>query len=732
MNNTAHIAADFIWRWRFLLAGLCLLCSALAATQILSLGVSNSLEIWYPEDDPELLNYRQFQQTYGNDEIVVVAVSSDDGFLTDSGMELVGELTDRLLDVDGVATVTSLVTVPQSLSEVRGRLQSADGKTTALVLQMMSGEEFESRRHQILLNIKESIASYGIEPKLAGYGVVFDGLNEESTTGTTTLLIYAHGLMVVLLAFFFRKPGAVLVTLFAVGNATLWTMGLYVLLGQKLSMITMVLPTLVLVIGIADCVHLLRSVAKQDDSLEQRERVVRGLAAVIGPCLLTSVTTAAGFMALTTSGLPVVKTLGWFGGIGMLAAYATSMIICTAGLTWRGAEPKSAESRLDAVAVSLFSTATRYPRSVIAAFVLAAFVAVFGLTRLETDTNSIGYLKKTHQVRRDSDFIEANLGPYVPVEFTVTARGDILQRDKLDAIQRWQVAVTQMDAIGWSWSLLDALGIRHDERPSSLAMDTLRQRLERIRQFSPVTAAAMLAGNNELRISFGAPIMSAGSVRSLIEDIVSRADLPPDLELKAAGYSPLYTRIVDELVWSQVRGFSAAILLIVLLLGLAMRSWHRILLALPANAVPVALTLGLMGLTGIPLDVASATIATVILGLVVDDTVHILRPSAGRDISGSLQIAANRAGGTLLMTSIVLALGFLVLGLAEIRSVVWFGTLTSFAMIAAILTDLLLLPALATVADHTRGGHQVFHTQSSALDQAQKLPQRHSQLSHNI
>jgi len=731
MNNTAVIASNFIWRWRFPLAALCLLCSALAATQMPSLGVSNSLEIWYPEDDPELKNYRQFQQTYGNDEIVVVAVSSNDGFANEAGTELIGELTDRLLDVDGVATVTSLVTVPQSLTEARGRLLSDDGKTTALVLQMMSGKEFESRRHRILTNIKNSIASYGIEPRLAGYGVVFDGLNEESTTGTTTLLLYAHGLMVVLLAVFFRKPGAVIVTLFAVGNATLWTMGLYVIFGQKLSMITMVLPTLVLVIGIADCVHLLRSVARQDESLAQRERVVRGLAAVIGPCLLTSVTTAAGFMALATSGLPVVQTLGWFGGIGMLAAYATSMIFCTAGLTWRGAEPKTAASKLDAVAVNLVNTATRYPRSIIAVFGVAVIVAMFGLSQLETDTDSIGYLKKTHQVRRDSDFIETNLGPYVPVEFTVTAHGDILQSDNLDAIQRWQLDVAQMDAVGWSWSLLDALGIQRDQRPSSLTMETLRRRLERIRQFSPVTAAAMLAGNTELRISFGAPIMSAGSVRSLIEDIVERADLPPDLELKAAGYSPLYTRIVDELVWSQVRGFSAAILLIVLLLGVAMRSWRRILLALPANAVPVALTLGLMGLTGIPLDVASATIATVILGLVVDDTVHILQPSAGRGINDSLQIAADRAGGTLLMTSIVLALGFLVLGLAEIRSVVWFGTLTSFAMIAAILTDLLLLPALASIADRPHGNHQVFHTQSSVLDQAQKPAQQHSQSSHS-
>ena len=682
------------------MSALCLGLSLLAASQLTSLTVSNSLEIWYPADDPELLNYRHFQQTYGNDELVVAAVSNNDGFASDAGIELVGSLTDDLLDIDGVATVTSLVTVPQSLGEARGRLLSDDGKTTALVLQMMVGEEFELRRHQILEDIAQAIEAHDMEARLAGYGIVFDALNEESTTGTTSLLLYAHGLMILLLAFLFRKWGAVAITLLAVGNATLWTMGLYVVLGQKLNMITMVLPTLVLVIGIADCVHLLRSVAKQDRKLPQPERVVQGLAAVIGPCLLTSVTTAAGFMALTTSGLPVVQSLGWFGGVGMMAAYITSMIICTAGLSWRGAEPKTAASKLDAIAVGMFGAATRSPRSIIAAFVVVLIVAGYGLSQLETDTNSIGYLKKSHKVRKDSDFIEATIGPYVPVEFTVTARGDIVQGDNLDAIQQWQLAVAQMNEVGWSWSLVDALGIKRDERPSSLGDDILRQRLARIRQFSPVTTAGMLAGQSELRVSFGTPIVSAGSIRSLIADIVAKADFPPHLELKPAGYSPLYTRIVDELVWSQVRGFSAAIVLIVLLLGMAMRSWRRILLALPANAIPVALTLGVMGLSGIPLDVASATIATVILGLVVDDTVHILKPSGSSGINQSLEIAAHTAGGTLLMTTIVLALGFLVLGLAEIRSVAWFGTLTSFAMIAAILTDLLFLPALASLGQH--------------------------------
>ena len=155
MNRLAETTAESLWRWRYLFATSCLIVTLFAATKLTSLSVSNSLDIWYPQDAVELVNYRNFQQTYGNDEIVVVAVSSTPGtdFYGETGLDLIGEMTDQLLEVEGVATVTSMVTVPESFAEARARLLSADGTTTAIIVQMMSGEAFEVRRHQILQDI---------------------------------------------------------------------------------------------------------------------------------------------------------------------------------------------------------------------------------------------------------------------------------------------------------------------------------------------------------------------------------------------------------------------------------------------------------------------------------------------------------------------------------------------------------------------------------------------------
>ncbi|MDA0993515.1 MAG: MMPL family transporter [Proteobacteria bacterium] len=696
MSQSSAKSARFLWKNRFLLCALVFLITLTAAQQLASLSVSNSLEIWYPEDDPELVNYREFQNAYGSDEIIVVAVSyrDDSVFTSDESVYLVGELTDRLLDLESVATVTSLVTVPESLASVRGRLLSADGKTTALIVQPTIGADAESRRAQLLTEIRKAVDAHGLDTHLGGYGVVFEGLNEASTTGAAELILAAHLLMIFLLAFSFRRALPVFVTLISVGLATIWTMGLYAATGHQLHMVTMVLPTLVLVIGIADCMHVLRSVAEQDANLAQNERVIAGLGESIGPCFLTSATTAAGFLGLAASGLPAVQQLGWFGAAGMVAAFICSMVIVTAALSWPGVEPVSRRMSADTAAASLCDFGTRRFKPVLAVFLLLAAIAGYGIGLLNVDTGSIGYLKKSHPVRQDSDFIERQFGAYVPIEFTVTAEGDVLTTQNLDAIWAWQKAALQIPKIEWSWSLVSAFDLATTETPTSVGIQRLSREINRMQQFSPTTFQSMVSGAHELRVSFGAPILSSVAVQSLIEEIQMTADFPFNLTLKPAGYAPLYTRIIDEIVMSQVRGFASAIVLIVILLGIGMRSWRRVLLALPANAIPVALTLGLMGLSGIPLDVASATIASVILGLVVDDTVHILRPAPGASLAESLRLASRKSGGTLVMTSVILAGGFLVLGLAEIRSIAWFGVLTSFAVIAAILTDLLLLPAL--------------------------------------
>ncbi len=688
-------AAQALWRYRRWLLAAALLTSIAAGSQLASLGVSNSLAVWYPDDDPALESYRAFQERFGNDELVVVAVSAERRMDDEAGRARLAELTDELYYVDGVASVTSIANVPRTLAEARARLISDDGRTAALLVQLADRNVAESRRREILENVRAAVTKANFDARLAGYGVIFDTLNEASTEGAATLLVVAHVAMLGLLLVFFGSIGATLVTVSTVAAATVWTMGLYAACDQAINMVTMALPTLVLVIAVSDCVHVLRAVARQPHDLPQATRVVRGIAAVLAPCALTTVTTAAGFLALTITELPIVRMLGAFGAAGMLAAFVAAFAILPGCLALRAAEPAGGPAWPDSVANRLGGLGQRRPAAVTAAFTVLGIAAIAGLRYLETDTYSIGYLSEHHPARLDSEYVEATVGPYAPIDYLVNAE-DVLAPELLDDLQAWQRALVAGGAVNWSWSLVDALGIDRNTRPSSLSLDDVAGRLAHLRVVAPELTDSLLDGRATLRVTFGAPMMSARRVQSLLETIDSHADFSADVSVEAAGYASLYTRIVERIVRAEVAGFAYAVLLIVTAIGIATRSLGRCLLAIVSNALPLALTLGLMGWIGIPLDVATATIATVILGLIVDDTVHILHPG-GRHPAAATRAAIRRCGGSLVITSLTLGAGLMLLGLADIRSVAWFGALCSFAMLAALFSDLLLLPALATL-----------------------------------
>jgi len=697
MKSFPLIIASRLWQYRVAGVATLLLATIVAASQLAGLTVSNSMAAWFPDQDSAVSDYEEFRRTFGSDEIVVVAVSAAESFVGEAGSERIGQLTDRFLDIPGVATVTSRVTVPRSLQSAQDRLLSPDGLTTVLLVQLLDGGDIEQHRRRILADLDEAASGFGLQVRLAGYGVIYAALNEASTSGASGILLAAHVLMFIVLWCFLRQAKAAVATLLAVSVASILTLGLFVGAGQQLNMVTMALPTLVLVIGIADCVHLIRSVERQSATYSIERRVVRGVAAVIGPCFVATLTTAAGFLVLSTSGIAAIRSLGWFAALGMVLAFVCVFTLLPALLPWvRPA--KFAQADLPSVfARWLCRVAQNRPILTVTASVILLFGSGFGIARLDVDTYSIGYLDTEHRVRRDSDFIESMIAPYAPIDFTLTSSKNILRPATLDALQSWQRRITQVTDATWSWSLLDALATPADRAPSSMPAGWLQRKLRRLQNFAPVTASSMIAGERQLRVTFGAPMMSAKKLRRLINEIRDRADFPDDVTVKAAGYAPLYARIIDELVQSQVRSFSFALVLVLALLAIATRSAKRLLLAVPANLLPVLLTLGVMGLTGIPLDVATITIATIIFGLVVDDTVHLLHPAgtADRPLSEAVAESVRQRGGSLLVTSVVLAAGFLVFGLAEVRSITWFGLLISFAVVAAIVADLTLLPAVA-------------------------------------
>ena len=734
MTAADRIVASIV-RLRTQLLLLVMVVTGLAMLGLTRVGVDNAVEVWFPSDDPALLDYHDFLGTFGNDEVVVIGVYSADGIVSEDGLakvKAVGEAAER---VQGIARVRSIVTEPL----VRGDLGSlevapisdpedaarvlerdplvsamvADDQRTALVLaEMEAMGDIDARRDGILADLQTAVRAVERDATFAGIGVVYAALNQASTVDAATVIGASYLLILVLARLLLGRWRPVFLTLTVVGVGAVWLLGLYGASGRDINMVTMVMPTLVLVIGVSDCVHMLVHVAATPRELAPLERVKAGVGAVIWPCLFNTLTTAMGFLALASAPMPVIQDLGIFCALGLVAAFVVSLLLCTLMAMSASFLPVLptrgwVQRAVDAMA----QLAVRRPGQVLVVSGFVTLIGLLGMTRIEVDTYSIDFLFPDHPARVDSDRLEAEFGPYTPLEFVVHSEDGVRSPDVLQAVAKWQDAMEADPRVGWTRSLADVVqnldrvmsGQSEGRIPSEAAS------VEQILFLFEADADSNIdrfvdAADTQLRVTVGVPMTSAQVFGETIGALEAMAELPPGSRIQPAGYIPLYVQIMDHIVASQLSSFAIAFVVIFSLIGLLFRSPRLVILAIPANLLPVFVTLGAMGAVGIRLDVATVTIAAIVLGLVVDDTTQFLyryREMARRhdDVSEVVIETVRSVGRPMLITTIILAGGFSVLALAAIKSVAYFGVLLAIALISAVLVDLVLLPALLVLID---------------------------------
>lgn len=740
MNRTERLVANLQKR-RWLVLFALLLSAAFAAKGALKVGVNNSLEIWFVEDDPSFETYQEFQQEYGNDEVVVLALRNEQGVLTQEGMDQLYRLSQAAESVDGISEAYSLANArgldggeggldvsvlyhpdrPVSSERLTARvtnnpllnerLISQDTKTALVIAKMSATDEIDAVRDGVLEDLREAVSRTGLSVKTAGMGVIYSALNELSLRDSQVFIAASNILIFVVLALLFRRLLPIVVTLGVIALASLWLMGLYGAAGKSTNMVTMVLPTLMLIIGVSDCVHFLGHAARSHDGTDRDQQVRKSLAFMMWPCLMNSLTTAAGFASLAFAPMPVVRDLGIFAAIGVLGAFIAAFLGCTIALTWPQAEPKSSGLNPILGAVRFLARlASRRPKKVLLGGLFALLFAGVGITQLTVDTYSIGFLRDSHPVVQDSEAIEAEFGPYTPLEFLVSLP-ETLESDSAPAVLRsiaeWQDKMAAKPQVGWTQSYVDGLrrleqiwtngGTEAYRLPTD---DIMLSQLMLGYDPSGDPGLPQMVSEDErvLRVTVGIPMGSAQEFESHIEELSALASFPKGTELEATGYLPLYVEMMDAVVDSQLSSFSMAFCIIFFMLALLFRSLSIAAYAVPANLLPVVVILGIMGVTGIALDVATVTISAVVLGLVVDDTTqflyryrHELQHSS--TVEEAVEKAIVGAGQAMAATSLALGLGFLVLTLTAVKSIAFFGLLCTLALLIALLSDLLILPA---------------------------------------
>ena len=736
-----------LMRHRWLVAGAVLAATGTLGVYASRVGMDNTVDVWFVEGDPALKAYKEFQQTFGNDEVVAVAVVDDRGVWRPETLNSLRDAVARLEKVGGikrVVAVTNAQLVAAGAADIEvhpatsgpldaagavrlraeveadpllaGRLVTKDGTTAMLFAQMDTMGDIDARRDGVLKEteaaLEAALKPAGVTWHTAGIGVIYNALNVISAKEGALFMGAAFGLIFLLLWPLFRSFAAVAVCIGAVGSALVMTRGLYGLFGHDDNMVTLTLPVLVLVLGIEDCVYFLL-----DRAADPEARPEKVLGHVMVPCLFTSLTVMAGFASLATSQMRVVRDFGVYAAIGIGIAYVTTMAFCTFAFSFKGfslRRPPEWHSGFSARALRFIDQVGHRSRvAIVAVSVLALLVCAYGMSKVEVDTYSLGFLPESHAVVRDTDAIEKRFGAFTPLEIVVTAEGkEAIETDPaiLRGVLAFEQALKKDPEVRDAFSIADVAARAHQlqgdagtpfevaARPDVLAQDLLGFFSDPDSQWRSLTDAE----KRTVRITASVPALSAKQYGKLIDRVLAlaRTTLPPSVTVAPSGYLPLYVKMMDYVVDSQVSSFGSAFVMVFVLIALLLRSIRLTALSVVPDLPLIIVTLGVMGFAGIHLDVATVTITSILMGVVVVNTIHYLHryrealQGNGGDHEAASTEATMSVGPAMTSTTVFFTLGFLILAFASVKSIVYFGLLTALTTVVALAADILVLPAV--------------------------------------
>jgi len=706
-----------------------------------ALVVDNSLSVWFMEDDPALASYHAFQERFGNDEVVVLIVKDKQGLLRQDYFKAFVQLSSRLEALPGVAgvlgpgnaelsTYSAFGSFPrpllsstadagqvkqqlEDLPVLREQLYNTTYTAARFIIVLHALPEFDTRRGQLLDQVKAVIARELPQGKyhLGGVGILYEGLNKLSQQDFGFFLGIGYLMMFLLLLLIYRRVLLLLYALGTVALATYFTLGIYGMMGYRLNLMTTLLPMIIILLGILDVMHVLntRSQLQETPGTDKQNAALRALAGVFRPCLFTSLTTMAGFLALTASPMAILQQFGLFAALGILLSLLFTYVLGVILLP-RSA-PARASTRLAATALlRLLQAVFTHKRTVTAFSFLLLLASLVGLRRLQTDTYTLGYFPQRHQVVQDHLAMEAAWGPYMPLEFLV----EPLEGQQLHAAAIILAAKAFADTaktvhgvgsvFGFHTLYEAGLEARYKAKGRALLRSQfyLNQADKELQaNYASLSDTFMHRPTRTGRITISGEMVSAQVLNAKVDTLLqlAQATLGGSATVRPSGYQPMYAGIVQYVTRSQVNSLLLALVFIFLLVWLFIRDVRLALLSLIPNFFPIVLMLGLMGWLDIPLDTATASIAAIALSFCIDDTLHFVYHYRQGLLRGDSPPEAQkwtlrRVGPAIGLTSLVLFCGYVLMLFGSLKTVQLFGLLTATAIAGALYSQLFIFPLL--------------------------------------
>lgn len=714
---------------------------------ILRLQLDNSPEAYSPPDSPAVQFNRKLRAQFPEDQVLVLLFRGPDLFGADFLRRLdtvAGELQQHplvervlaptrfdhiagsedgfavqpLIDAGALDQSTAAQRRARALNDrfARGLLVSEQGDAVALIVRPVRLDNSLQRAR--LWNAAQSMVDRaGLGDRLAATAgqVALDVAELHSMVRDTMIFVPATMLLGLLMIWWlFRRPLAVLLTALAVGCAVSVTVAIIVIWGRSYSLVTSMIPPLIASLTVALLLHLFNAVYHASRrGLRGPERVRQALFEVQRPAFYTALTTAAGLASLGLSPIPPIATFGLAAAGGVVLMYPLVIwLLPRLLIAWDRSDwppPGRSGAWLDWSVARIPRLALRHPVAIVVlcALILAAGAPFVFKVRAETDLYR--FFGPGHWITQSTHRVEDALAgvSLLEVVFDGAARDSLKEPAVLRQMrqfQGWLEAQPEVDRTDSMAEIVEEMNWAfHGEDP---AFRTVPDRRDLISQYLFIYDGRDLYDLvdrefQRTRLTMNLSVHGANEIQAVMDRIsehLAQSDLDR-LDWHFAGTAYLFAEQEDLLVQGQLRSLAAAIGMMFVFMLLLWRAPGPAVLCMVPNLAPILLIFIMMGLVGIRLDMATALIASVAVGIAVDDTIHIYHGFSRLRARGvgavrALMTTFRGAGRAVTATTAILCGQFLLLVASAFVPTEQFGLLTAVGLLTALLFDVLLLPAL--------------------------------------
>ncbi len=776
IEKLATTWSRWVTQHRILTLLLALAVALVAAYGGQRLSFTNDYRVFFSGDDPHLLAFEQLQDTYTKNDNVLIALAPKDGnALSPATLAAVADITERAwqtpfsIRVDSLSnyqhtqadgddlSVGDLYEDTNSLTEDRldairlvvlnepllvHRLISEDGRVTAInVTVELPGENEATEGPEVVTYIRELkqyiVDTYPeLKPYLTGIVMMNNAFPEATIYDMTHLIPAAFGVILLLVFLQLRGLSGTVATFITILLSIISAMGVAGWMGIRLTPPAMSAPTIILTLAVADCVHVLSNwLQKRVDGLDKVAAMAESLRINFSPVLLTSVTTAIGFLSLNFSDAPPFHDLGNIAAIGVIFAWFYACTLLPALSTLLPSKQKT-KPAFGSKAMVRFADWVIEKRRILMPTISIIILATIALIpRNELNDVFVKYFDERIEFRTDTDFVVENLTGMYFVDFSIDSKeeGAISDPGFLNKIERFSQWLREQPEVIHVNTLSDVFKrVNRSMHGDDNNQYTLPDQRDLAAQYLLLYEMSLPYGldlNNQIdiekqrtRLSVTLETISTQNMLELEARIAQwMNENTPELQTIGASPTVMFSHIGIRNIKSMLLGTAIALVAISLLMIFALGSFRYGILTLIPNIAPAAMAFGVWGLINGEVGLGLSVVAAMTLGIVVDDTIHFMskylraRREQGLAAIEAVRYAFSTVGIALWTTSLALVAGFLVISTSAFELNAQMGLLVSAIIALALFVDFLLLPALLIRWDNwLQGGTGSIQTTNSS------------------